>query len=86
MTDKELIDAIALTSGWAGMNEYEKLNVPDFLEWYKVNTSFCFKEGKAIAQQVIEYLENGLDMINQYLEHIKSNTVTFSHRLQRLGM
>ena len=59
MTDKELIDAIALTSGWAGMNEYEKLNVPDFLEWYKVNTSFCSKEGKAIAQQVIEYLENG---------------------------
>lgn len=59
MTDKELIDAIALTSGFAGMNEYEKLNVPDFLEWYKVNTSFCSKEGKAIAQQVIEYLENG---------------------------
>lgn len=68
MTDKELIDAIALTSGWAGMNEYEKLNVPDFLEWYKVNTSFCSKEGKAIAQQVIEYLENGF-------RYDKTNTV-----------
>lgn len=62
MTNKELIDTIALTSGFAGMNEYEKLSVLDFLEWYKVNTSFCSEEGKAIAQQVIEYLENSLDM------------------------
>lgn len=69
MTDKELIDAIALTSGWAGMNE--KLNVPDFLEWYKVNTSFCSKEG--IAQQVIEYLENGF-------RYDKANTVLRTYK------
>lgn len=61
MTNKELIDAIALTSGFAGMNEYEKLSVPDFLEWYKVNTSFNTEKGKLISQQVIEYLENSLD-------------------------
>lgn len=59
MTHEELVNAIALTSGGAGIDEYEKLSVPNFLEWYKVNTSFCSKEGKAIAQQVIEYLENG---------------------------
>lgn len=59
MTHEELVNAIALTSGGAGMDEYEKLSVPNFLKWYKVNTSFCSKEGKAIAQQVIEYLENG---------------------------
>lgn len=68
MTYKELIDAIALTSGFAGINEYEKLSVPDFLEWYKVNTSFDTKEGKVIAQQVIEYLENGF-------RYNKANTV-----------
>lgn len=55
------------------MNEYEKLNVPDFLEWYKVNTSFCSKEGKAIAQQVIEYLENGF-------RYDKANTVLRTYK------
>ena len=73
MTYKELIDAIALTLGFAGINEYEKLNVPDFLEWYKVNTSFCSEEGKAIAQQVIEYLENGF-------KYDKANTVLRTYK------
>ena len=73
MTDKELIDAIALTSGFAGINEYEKLSVSDFLEWYKVNTSFCSEEGKAIAQQVIEYLENGF-------RYDKANTVLRTYK------
>lgn len=73
MTDKELIDAIALTSGFAGINEYEKLSVPDFLEWYKVNISFCSEEGKLIAQQVIEYLENGF-------RYDKANTVLRTYK------
>lgn len=76
MTNKELMNAIALTSGFAGMNEYEKLSVPDFLEWYKVNTSFDTEEGKAIAQQVIEYLENGF-------RYDKTNTILRTYKKYR---
>ena len=76
MTYKELIDAIALTSGFAGVNEYEKLNVPDFLEWYRVNTSFDTEESKLIAQQVIEYLENGF-------RYDKANTVLRTYKKYR---
>lgn len=32
MTHEELVNAIALTSGGAGIDEYEKLSVPNFLE------------------------------------------------------
>lgn len=76
MIRKELEDAIALTSGWAGLNEYEKLNVSDFLEWYKVNTSFCSEKGKAVAQQVIDYLENGFrcDKTNTVLRTTRKAT------------
>lgn len=49
MTHKELVEAIALTSGWAGVQEYETTNTSGFLEWYKVNTSFDTEEGKLIA-------------------------------------
>lgn len=57
MTHKELVEAIALTSGGAGVEEYETTNTSDFLEWYKVDTSFCTEEGKLIAQQVIVILQ-----------------------------
>lgn len=57
MTHKELVEAIALTSGWAGVQEYETTNTSDFLKWYKVNTSFDTEEGKLIAQQVIAFLQ-----------------------------
>lgn len=54
---EELIEAITITSGWAGVQEYETTSTPDFLAWYRVNTSFCSKEGKLIAQQVIAFLQ-----------------------------
>lgn len=57
MTHKELVEAIALTSGGAGVEEYETTSTSDFLEWYKVNTSFDTEEGKLIAQQVIAFLQ-----------------------------
>lgn len=53
MTHKELVEAIALTSGGVGIEQYKTTNTSDFLEWYKVDTSFCTEEGKLIAQQVI---------------------------------
>lgn len=57
MTHKELVEVIALTSGWAGVQEYETTSTSDFLAWYRVNTSFCSEEGKLIAQQVIAFLQ-----------------------------
>lgn len=67
MTHKELVEAIALTSGWAGVQEYETTSTSDFLEWYKVNTSFCSEKGKAIAQHVIEYLQTQDSQEEDYL-------------------
>ncbi len=55
---EELIRAIGLTSRMAGVRKYETTSLSDFLEWYKVNTSFCSEEGKQIAQQVIAFLQN----------------------------
>lgn len=55
---EELIKAIGLTSEGAGIQEYETTSTPDFLAWYRVNTSFCSEEGKQIAQQVIAFLQS----------------------------
>lgn len=55
---EELIKAIGLTSGGVGIKQYETTNLSDFLEWYKVDTSFCSEKGKLIAQQVIAFLQN----------------------------
>ena len=55
---EELIEAIALTSGGVGVQEYETTNTSDFLKWYRVNTSYCSEQGKLIAQQVIVFLQN----------------------------
>lgn len=54
---EELIKAITITSRWAGVQEYETTSTPDFLAWYRVNTSFCSEEGKLIAQQVIAFIQ-----------------------------
>ena len=55
---EELIKAIGLTSGGAGIQEYETTSTPDFLAWYRVNTSFDTEEGKQIARQVIAFLQS----------------------------
>ena len=55
---EELIKAIGLTSGGVGIQEYETTSTPDFLAWYRVNTSFCSEEGKQIARQVIAFIQS----------------------------
>ena len=55
---EELIKAIGLTSGGVGIEQYETNNISDFLEWYKIDTSFCSEESKLIAQQVIAFLQD----------------------------
>ena len=82
MTHKELVEAIALTSGWAGVQEYETTNTSDFLEWYKVNTSFDTEEGKLIAQQVIAFLQA---QNSQEEEHLYEYVDAFAEGLAKLG-
>lgn len=82
MTHKELVEAIALTSGWAGVQEYETTNTSDFLEWYKVNTSFDTEEGKLIAQQVIAFLQV---QDSQEEEHLYEYVDAFAEGLAKLG-
>ena len=82
MTHKELVEAIALTSGGAGVEEYETTNTSDFLEWYKVNTFFCSEEGKLIAQQVIAFLQA---QDSQEEEHLYEYVDAFAEALAKLG-
>lgn len=82
MTHKELVEAIALTSGGAGVEEYETTNTSDFLEWYKVDTSFCTEEGKLIAQQVIAILQA---QDSQEEEHLYEYVDAFAEALSKLG-
>lgn len=81
MTHKELVEAIALTSGWAGVQEYETTSTSDFLEWYKVNTSFDTEKGKLIAQQVIAFLQT---QDSQEEEHLYEYVDTFAEGLAKL--
>lgn len=82
MTHKELVEAIALTSGGAGVEEYETTSISDFLEWYKVDTSFCTEEGKLIAQQVITILQV---QDSQEEEHLYEYVDAFAEALSKLG-
>lgn len=82
MTHKELVEAIALTSGGAGVEEYETTNTSNFLEWYKVDTSFCTEEGKLIAQQVIAFLQA---QDSQEEEHLYEYVDAFAEALSKLG-
>ena len=82
MTHKELVEAIALTSGWVGAQEYEATSTSDFLEWYKVDTSFCTEEGKLIAQQVIAILQA---QDSQEEEHLYEYVDAFEEALAKLG-
>lgn len=82
MTHKELVEAIALTSGGAGVEEYETTNTSDFLAWYRVDTSFCSEEGKLIAQQVIAFLQA---QDSQEEEHLYEYVDAFAEALSKLG-
>lgn len=82
MTHKELVEVIALTSGWAGVQEYETTSTSDFLEWYKINTSFDTEEGKLIAQQVIAFLQA---QDSQEEEHLYEYVDAFAEGLAKLG-
>lgn len=60
MTREELLQAIAITSGFAGIEAfeyYERLHsMTSFIEWYKDNISFDSQEGKKLGTKVIDCL------------------------------
>lgn len=82
MTHKRLIEAIALTSGGAGIQEYETTSISDFLKWYKVDTSFCSEQGKHVAQQVIAILQA---QDSQEEEHVYEYVDALAEALSKLG-
>ena len=79
---EELIKAITITSGWAGLQEYETTSTSDFLAWYRVDTSFCSEEGKQIAQQVIAFLQA---QDSQEEEHLYEYVDALAEALDKLG-
>lgn len=60
MTRTELLQNIAITSGIAGLKEFEACedinDIPRFLEWYKKDISFDSEEGKIVGQKIIDFL------------------------------
>lgn len=60
MTREEILKAIATTSGFVGVEEFEYCeNIHDmnrFIDWYKENISFCSQAGKELGANVISQL------------------------------
>lgn len=67
MTREEIIQAIAITSGFAGIEAfeyYERLHsMTSFIEWYKDNISFDSQEGKELGAKVIDCLNKKMKII-----------------------
>ena len=60
MTREEMLQAIATTSGFAGIQEFEYCesihDMNRFIDWYKENISFCSQAGKELGVNVIAKL------------------------------
>ena len=60
ITKENLLQAIAYTSGIAGVSQYETTvginNLHTFLKWYNEDTSYCTKEAKEVAEKVMNFL------------------------------
>lgn len=61
MTREEMLQAIATTSGFVGMQEFEYCesihDMNRFIDWYKENISFCSQAGKELGASVISQLK-----------------------------
>lgn len=62
MTREEIIQAIAITSGFAGIEEFEYCesihSMTLFIKWYKNDISFRSKGVKELGEKVISFLNN----------------------------
>ena len=62
MTQEELLQAIAITSGFAGIEEFEYCesihSMTLFIKWYKNDISFRSKGVKELGEKVISFLNN----------------------------
>lgn len=60
MTREEILQAIAITSGIAGIDEFNACEaihrIDKFIDWYKKDISFCTQEGKELGAKVIASL------------------------------
>lgn len=60
MTREEMLQAIAITSGFCGLEEFKYYeahhDMNKFIEWYKKDISFCSQEGKELGAKVIALL------------------------------
>jgi hypothetical protein len=65
ITEENLLQAIAYTSGMTGVQSYKNAVKADsmtrFLDWYRWDISYCTEGAKEVAQRVIHYL-NPTDM------------------------
>ena len=63
MTREEMLKAIATTSGFVGVEEFEYCesihDMNKFIDWYKKDISFCSQEGKELGANVISQLKIG---------------------------
>lgn len=61
MTREEMMQTIAITSGIAGIDEFNACKtvhkMDRFIEWYKKDISFCSQEGKELGAKVIASLQ-----------------------------
>ena len=62
MTREEILQAIAITSGIAGIDEFNACEaihrIDKFIDWYKKDISFCTQEGKELGAKVIALLSD----------------------------
>lgn len=63
MLREEMLQAIATTSGFVGIQEFEYCesihDMNKFIDWYKENISFCSQAGKELGAKVISQLKVG---------------------------
>lgn len=63
MSREEMLQAIATTSGFVGIQEFEYCesihDMNKFIDWYKENISFCSQAGKELGASVISQLKVG---------------------------
>lgn len=60
MTKQELLQAIATTSGMAGIDEFNACqannDISSFIKWYEQDISFCSQKGKELGEKVLTFL------------------------------
>jgi hypothetical protein len=82
----DILKVIEECSGWAGLQEYEKLPLNEFLVWFENNISYNTEESKQKGMELISFLlsqQIEREMIQASIEvwckvhHIDPKVVTY---------